>query len=122
AQLGEAGMEFSNPEDVVSNDEKSKLLAFLRSNHGKADAASAKSRGPSRITLRRRKVSELKVSSGSGRGATSKTVNVEVRAKRTYIKRGAITDDAEIVSEREEAQRKLQESQEQRQREEAERE
>ncbi len=121
-QLGEAGMEFSDPEDVVSNDEKSKLLDFLRSNHGKADPASAKSRGPSRITLRRRKVSELKVSSGSGRGATSKTVNVEVRAKRTYIKRGAITDDADAVSEREEAQRKLQESQEQRQREEAERE
>lgn len=121
-QLGEAGMQFSDPEDVVSNDEKAKLLDFLRRNHGKGDKAAAKSESPSRITLRRRKVSELRVSSGSGRSATSKTVNVEVRAKRTYVKRGDITDDASAVSEREEAQRRLEESREQRRREEAERE
>ncbi|HET7664298.1 MAG TPA: translation initiation factor IF-2 N-terminal domain-containing protein, partial [Rhodanobacteraceae bacterium] len=122
AQLGEAGMQFSDPDEVVSNDEKSKLLDFLRRNHGKGDKSAAKSAGPSKITLRRRQRSELKVSTGSGRSATSKTVNVEVRAKRTYVKRGAMTDDADAVQEREEAQRKLQEAQEQRQREELERE
>ncbi|HET6586473.1 MAG TPA: translation initiation factor IF-2 [Oleiagrimonas sp.] len=122
AQLGEAGMQFSDPDEVVSNDEKSKLLDFLRRNHGKGDKSAAKSAGPSKITLRRRQRSELKVSTGSGRSATSKTVNVEVRAKRTYVKRGAMTDDADAMQEREEAQRKLQEAQEQRQREELERE
>lgn len=122
AQLGKAGMQFSAPNDVVSNDEKAKLLEFLRRNHGKQDKAESKSDGPSRITLRRRKVSELKVSSGSGRSATSKTVNVEVRAKRTYVKRGDITDDANAISEREDARRRLDESQAQREREEAERE
>ncbi|HET6587490.1 MAG TPA: translation initiation factor IF-2 associated domain-containing protein, partial [Oleiagrimonas sp.] len=122
AQLGEAGMQFSDPDEVVSNDEKSKLLEFLRRNHGKSEKSAAKSAGPSKITLRRRQRSELKVSTGSGRSATSKTVNVEVRAKRTYVKRGAMTDDADTVQEREEAQRKLQEAQEQRQREDLERE
>ncbi|HET7300681.1 MAG TPA: translation initiation factor IF-2, partial [Oleiagrimonas sp.] len=122
AQLGEAGMKFSDPDEVVSNDEKSKLLEFLRRNHGKSEKSAAKSAGPSKITLRRRQRSELKVSTGSGRSATSKTVNVEVRAKRTYVKRGAMTDDADTVQEREEAQRKLQEAQEQRQREDLERE
>src|SRR5699024_3968588 len=73
AQLGKAGMQFSDPDAVVSNDEKSKLLEFLRRNHGKGDKASTRSAGPSKITLRRRQRSELKVSSGSGRGATSKT-------------------------------------------------
>ncbi|HET7268603.1 MAG TPA: translation initiation factor IF-2 [Oleiagrimonas sp.] len=125
AQLGEAGMQFSDPDDVVSNDEKSRLLTYLRSNHGKGGAeAGDKDAGPRQITLRRRKVSELKVSSGSGRGrgATSKTVNVEVRARRTYVKRGSIADDETAASEREIAQQKLRESQELREREEAERE
>ncbi|HEX7340345.1 MAG TPA: translation initiation factor IF-2 [Rhodanobacteraceae bacterium] len=124
AQLGEAGMQFSNPDQVVSNDEKSKLLAHLRSNHGKSAAAeTGKTATPHKITLRRRQVSELKVStaSGRGRGSTSKTVNVEVRSKRTYVKRAALADDATAASEREEARRKLQESQERTAREEAER-
>ncbi|HEX7341559.1 MAG TPA: translation initiation factor IF-2 [Rhodanobacteraceae bacterium] len=123
-QLGEAGMQFSDPDQVVSNDEKAKLLAHLRGNHGKTAAAAAKGNGPRQITLRRRQVSELKVSPGSGRGraAAPKTVNVEVRARRTYVKRGTLTDDADLVSEREEARQKLEESQQQRQREESERE
>ena len=121
-QLGEAGMQFSAPSDVVSNDEKAKLLEFLRRNHGKQGGETSRSDGPSRITLRRRRVSELKVSSGTGRSATSKTVNVEVRGKRTYVKRGDMTDDAAAITEREEAQRRLNESQAQREREEAERE
>ena len=37
-QLGEAGMEFSDPEQVISNTEKVKLLGFLRRTHGKGEA------------------------------------------------------------------------------------
>jgi translation initiation factor IF-2 len=73
---------------------------------------------PRQITLKRRKVSEITVA--GGRGSSAKTVNVEVRARRTYVKRGAITPDAAIDSEREDALRKLKESQEQQERERAE--
>ena len=113
AQLAEAGMQFDGPDQVISNREKTKLLDFLRSNHGKQPATAAAS--PRQITLKRRKVSEITVA--GGRGASAKTVNVEVRARRTYVKRGAVPTDEAMDSEREEALRKLKESQEQHERE-----
>jgi translation initiation factor IF-2 len=112
-QLAEAGMQFDGPDQVISNREKTKLLDFLRSNHGKQSAAAAAT--PRQITLKRRKVSEITVA--GGRGASAKTVNVEVRARRTYVKRGAVPTDEVVDSEREEALRKLKESQEQHERE-----
>ena len=123
AQLAEAGMQFSSPDQVISSTEKVKLLGFLRRNHGKAaeSAPAAAGETPRQITLKRRKVSELTVS-GGGRGATAKTVNVEVRAKRTYVKRSVIAAEQDADPEREEALRKLKESQELQAREQAERE
>src|SRR5690348_3942805 len=118
-QLAEAGMPFKNPDQVISSTEKVKLLGFLRRTHGKRDQAREETSSPRQITLKRRKVSEITV--GGGRGANSKTVNVEVRAKRTYVKRSVIAEEANADSEREEARRLLAESQEQREREEAER-
>ena len=47
-QLGEAGMKFSDPEQVISSTEKVKLLGFLRRTHGKNEAAPR-----SRTTARR---------------------------------------------------------------------
>ena len=123
-QLGEAGMKFSDPEQVISSTEKVKLLGFLRRTHGKNEAApEVDDSAPRQITLKRRKVSELKVATPGGRGATAsaKTVNVEVRAKRTYVKRSVIAEEAGVDSEREEAVRKLAESQQQREHEERER-
>ena len=122
-QLAEAGMKFSDPEQVISSTEKVKLLGFLRRTHGKSEeAAEAEDSSPRQITLKRRKVSELKVSTPGGRGAGgAKTVNVEVRAKRTYVKRSVIAEEASADGEREEALRKLQESQQQREHEETER-
>jgi translation initiation factor IF-2 len=123
-QLGEAGMKFSDPEQVISSTEKVKLLGFLRRTHGKSDmAAEAEDSSPRQITLKRRKISELKVATPGGRGAPSsaKTVNVEVRAKRTYVKRSVIAEEASAEPEREDALRKLQESQQQRDHEETER-
>jgi len=120
AQLAEAGMPFKSPDQVISSTEKVKLLGFLRRTHGKReDGERATESTPRQITLKRRKVSEITV--GGGRGASAKTVNVEVRAKRTYVKRSVIAEEANSDAEREEARRRLAESQEQREREEAER-
>ncbi|MGH8158526.1 MAG: translation initiation factor IF-2 N-terminal domain-containing protein, partial [Rhodanobacter sp.] len=123
-QLGEAGMKFSDQEQVISSTEKVKLLGFLRRTHGKNEAAAeVEDSAPRQITLKRRTVGELKVATPGGRGATgaAKTVNVEVRAKRTYVKRSVIAEEASADGEREEAVRKLQESQQQREQEERER-
>ncbi|HET6906264.1 MAG TPA: translation initiation factor IF-2, partial [Rhodanobacteraceae bacterium] len=117
-QLAEAGMSFKNPDQVISSTEKVKLLGFLRRTHGKRDEAREEQSSPRQITLKRRKVSEITV--GGGRGANSKTVNVEVRAKRTYVKRSVIAEESNADAEREEARRLLAESQEQREREQAE--
>jgi translation initiation factor IF-2 len=90
---------------VVSSTEKMKLLGFLRRTHGK-DERPAEEAGPSRITLQRRKVEELTV----GGGKTKATVAVEVRQKRTYVKRADVAPTGPDA-EREEAARKLAESQ-----------
>ncbi|TAL86225.1 MAG: translation initiation factor IF-2 [Rhodanobacter sp.] len=119
-QLGEAGMKFSDQEQVISSTEKVKLLGFLRRTHGKGEVvAEVDDSAPRQITLRRRTVGELKVSTPGGRGAaaSSKTVNVEVRAKRTYVKRSVIAEKSNADTEREEAQRKLEESHQQREKE-----
>jgi translation initiation factor IF-2 len=113
AQLAEAGMRFEGPDQVISKSEKTKLLDFLRRNHGKQEGTVAAA--PRQITLKRRKVSEITVA--GGRGSSAKTVNVEVRAHRTYVKRAAIPTGAAGDGEREEALRKLKESQEQHERE-----
>jgi translation initiation factor IF-2 len=83
-QLKEAGVDKSTGDDKVSDEDKMKLLAHLRQSHGAVAEECAPE--PRKITLRRKSVSELKVTGGTGR---AKTVQVEVRKKRTYIKRGA---------------------------------
>ncbi len=106
-QLDGAGMTFSTPDQVVSSTEKVKLLGFLRRTHGKIEKE-AENSAPRQITLKRKTVSELTVNQGAARG---KTVNVEVRQKRTYVKRSTMADGQEVDPEREDALKKLQESQ-----------
>uniref|UniRef100_UPI0025BE66A2 translation initiation factor IF-2 associated domain-containing protein n=1 Tax=Arenimonas sp. TaxID=1872635 RepID=UPI0025BE66A2 len=102
-QLAGAGMTFSGPDQVVSSTEKMKLLGFLRRTHGKDDKP-AEAAVPKKITLQRRKQEELTVSAGK----TKSTVTVEVRQKRTYVKRDET--EAPVTDERQEALRKLEES------------
>ncbi|MEP6512208.1 MAG: translation initiation factor IF-2 N-terminal domain-containing protein, partial [Dokdonella sp.] len=111
-QLAEAGMKFSGPEQVISSTEKVKLLGFLRRTHGKQEAPVEAASSPRQITLKRRTVSEITVVPGQ-RGAMAKTVNVEVRQKRTYVKRSVVEEEANahVDPEREDAIRKLGESQ-----------
>lgn len=106
SQLAEAGMQFSNADQVISSTEKVKLLGFLRRTHGKTEPVS-EDQAPRQITLKRKTVSEITVNQGAARG---KTVNVEVRQKRTYVKRSSVEEDQKVDSEREEALRKLGES------------
>ncbi len=114
-QLSNAGITGSSGDDAVSNDDKKKLLAYLRASHGKMETDAT---APRKVTLKRKTVSELRVA-GSGPRASTRTVNVEVRKRRTYVKREVVqaqlgTDDAD----REEARRILEESRIQREAEE----
>ena len=115
-QLAEAGMSFSGPDQVVTPTEKMKLLGFLRRTHGKSEA-STEDAAPRQITLKRRKVEELTVAAGKSKT----TVNVEVRQKRTYVKRSLVEGESTIDAEREDAVRKLEESRRQQEAEEAQR-
>lgn len=84
-QMQEAGLSQSRDDELVSDEEKQKLLAFLKASHG--EQASSQ---PSKITLKRRTTGTLK----TGQGRTGKTVNVEVRRKRTYVKRAEVEPEA----------------------------
>ena len=83
-QLDEAGIKVSGADDLISEDAKLELLTHLRRSHGRKDPGAS---APRRITLKRKSQSELRLASGQGR---SRTVNVEVRQKRTYIKRDVL--------------------------------
>ena len=76
-QMNEAGLQHKSAEAKVSDDEKQRLLNFLKSSHGEAALE------PKKITLQRKTTTTIKTGTGNAR----KTVNVEVRKKRTYVKR-----------------------------------
>src|SRR5512146_814676 len=87
-QLDQAGIKVSGPDDRISDDAKLELLTHLRRSHGSGDDGDA---APRKITLRRKTQSELKLASAQGR---ARTVNVEVRRQRTYIKRDVLEEQA----------------------------
>lgn len=92
-QLKDAGLSFTKAEEVISDSEKLQLLEHLRHSRG---ARLGSSSDDKKITLRRKTTSQLKVSAvGQGRTATTKTVNVEVRRKKTYVKRGDLLEEQE---------------------------
>jgi len=87
-QLDQAGIKVSGPNDRISDDAKLELLTHLRRSHGSSDGGNA---APSKITLSRKTQQEIKLSGGQGR---ARTVNVEVRTKRTYINRDVLQEKA----------------------------
>jgi translation initiation factor IF-2 len=106
-QLDQAGIKVAGPDDRISDDAKLELLTHLRRSHGSGESGNA---APSKITLSRKSQQEIKLSSGQGR---ARTVNVEVRTKRTYIKRDVLQEKArqqqdEIDSKRREAEEAVQ--------------
>ena len=90
SQMQEAGLPHNSADASVSDEEKQTLLAYLKGLHGE------QSRDPKKITLKRKTVSTLKT------GAGRKTVNVEVRKTRTYVKR-ANEEETAVPSEQEES-------------------
>jgi translation initiation factor IF-2 len=85
-QLDQAGIKVAGPEDRISDEAKLELLTHLRRSHGSGDDGS-----PRKITLRRKTQSELKLASTQGR---ARTVNVEVRSTRKYVKRDVLQEQA----------------------------
>src|SRR6185437_13713406 len=87
-QLDQAGIKVSGPDARISDDAKLELLTHLRRAHGSEDAGDG---APRKITLKRKTQSELKLASNQGR---ARTVNVEVRRTRNYIKRDVLEEQA----------------------------
>ena len=111
-QLRSAGVAKSAPSDALSESDKQKLLGYLQASHGTASAERKK------ITLTKKSTSEIKQADASGK---ARTIQVEVRKKRTFVKRDeseaapveapeplvqtAHLDDAELARREEEARR-----------------
>ncbi len=100
-QLDEAGIKVSGSNDTISEDAKLELLTHLRRSHGQQTASG--DAAPRKITLKRKSQSELKLSGNQGR---ARTVNVEVRRKRTYIKRDVLEEQAQKEQEALDQQRR----------------
>ncbi|MDG1125701.1 MAG: translation initiation factor IF-2 [Pseudomonadales bacterium] len=82
-QMQEAGLSHQTEGDVVSEEQKQVLLGFLKRGHGEAAKPAEK------ITLKRKSTGTLK----SGQGRAGRDVTVEVRRKRTYVKRSELTPE-----------------------------
>ncbi len=76
-QMADAGLPHTGDGEPVSEDQKQKLLAHLKQSHGSSISA------PRKITFKKKSVGTLK----TGQGRTGRNVTVEVRRKRTYVKR-----------------------------------
>ena len=99
SQLRDAGIIVDNENAVISNDQKLLLLNHLRGSHGTSKMTSS----PKKLTVNRRSQSELKLSGGFG---TTRTVNVEVRKKRTYLSKDSLLEEAKKEALEEEAKSK----------------
>src|SRR4029078_7970116 len=91
-QLESAGIQVSGTEALISDEAKLELLTHLRRSHGGSGPTTQRQPGvsaPRKITLARKTQSELKQASTQGR---ARTVNVEVRHKKTYLTRDVLEE------------------------------
>jgi len=84
-KLKAAGVNKSAAEDAITETDKTQLLDYLRKMHGAEDQPKTK------ITLTRKPTSEIKKADSTGK---SRTIQVEVRKKRTYVKKDAAAAEA----------------------------
>lgn len=87
-QLHAAGVSKSSTSDVLSKEDKDKLLEHLRRSHGVTADADKK-----KITLTRKENTEIKQADATGK---SRTIQVEVRKKRTFVKRDESSPEEQI--------------------------
>ncbi len=90
-QMTDAGLPIKSSDDTITEDQKVQLLSHLSAGRGGASRSGA-SRGE-KITLKRKSTSELKQG-----GMRNKTISVEVRKKRTYLKRTSTQEKETPVS------------------------
>jgi len=112
-QLESAGIQVAGPQALISDEAKLELLTHLRRSHGATEPTSKTQVGaaaPRKITLARKTQSELKQASTQGR---ARTVNVEVRHKKTYIKRDVLEEQNKQLQDEVDSKRKEQEAAEQ---------
>ena len=102
SQLNDAGITVSNHLDTITNDQKLKLLNHLRGSHG----TKSEIKSPKKLTVNRRSQSELKLSGGFG---TSRTVNVEVKKKTTYVNKDSLLEEAKAAEETEKVAKEAEE-------------
>ncbi|MBN4668173.1 translation initiation factor IF-2 [Pandoraea nosoerga] len=88
-QLKAAGVDKLSADDSLTEADKARLLEHLRRSHGAGDGDKKK------ITLTRRQTSEIKQADATGK---ARTIQVEVRKKRTFVKRDDITEGAESAA------------------------
>ena len=86
-QLRSAGVAKAASTDALSEADKQKLLGFLQASHGTAAPERKK------ITLVKKSTSEIKQADSSGK---ARTIQVEVRKKRTFVKRDEGSDTAVV--------------------------
>ncbi|HET6598551.1 MAG TPA: translation initiation factor IF-2, partial [Burkholderiaceae bacterium] len=105
-QLQSAGVSKASTDDALTEADKERLLDHLRATHGTTAGAERR-----KITLTRKSTSEIKQADASGK---ARTIQVEVRKKRTFVKRDEaapmaeepavpVVDDAELLRREEEA-------------------
>jgi len=95
-QLKSAGVAKSAASDALSEPDKQKLLGYLKAAHGTAAATTERKK----ITLTKKSTSEIKQADASGK---ARTIQVEVRKKRTFVKRDEGGDTAVIEAPEQEA-------------------
>lgn len=88
SQMTASGIKGKKSGDKISDDEKGKLLVYLKSLHGETS-----DEAPKKVTLRRKQTLNL----SAGAGKDKRNVKVEVRKKRTYVKKEEVTEDASVV-------------------------
>jgi len=87
-QLQSAGVTKRSPEDALTESDKERLLEFLRNAHGTVAAERKK------ITLTRKSTSEIRQADASGK---ARTIQVEVRKKRVFVKRDDVAPGADAA-------------------------
>jgi translation initiation factor IF-2 len=88
-QLAKAGVNKQGAQDALTDQDKARLLDFLRRSHGDGE-------GKTKITLTRKQTSEIKATDAMGR---ARTVQVEVRKKRVLVKRDSSSESVIEVPE-----------------------
>ncbi|MDI3515104.1 MAG: translation initiation factor [Rhodocyclaceae bacterium] len=86
-QLKRAGVEKSGAADLLTEQDKAKLLEYLRRSHGDTQPKG-------KITLTRKQTTEIRATDSTGR---ARTVQVEVRKKRTFVKRDELAEQGGVA-------------------------